>query len=548
MKRKLQTTLFIFFLVGISFSANAAKVKDFIPGDSFVYLQLQHIDEVYAEIEMSENWAKVLSLLPNTSSEVAEMNQGMTMGLGLFGTNLSGLLGTIGYQTGFAMWENGAGDIQAGIIVHSGGNLGELQRFAKIATGMMGMSEGTLKPDAGKYRKVQYSILELPQQPITYGFVSEFLVVGIGAGSFETLIDTYKKRSLSLGKNKEFAKAYKKLGSGQVVGYVNVQQALPRIRELSGAERRQLAAFETLFVQLNVLEVGPALEIHAHLNPSLSENEIGLFLKEGARLRTLNGLSGNEDLFVAAAPVVLEGIWHIVRTELDEKGTGETYAFISFLEGMLNLNLEEDVIAGLTGEIALAVSDLTQFDPSALDSLDISFDGAFEMDAAGVETHGGLIFNSRNQPKWNQLGNSFSNLQNASVSQTEYKGTAVSTFASNIYYGNTDGLFCLSFSEEQMHAIVDGIKEKEEPSYLKQVPKTPTAVVLMNLARVLESMNGVPPADMLLATSKEISPLLAWVSVRENEAVLEATLSEKETPLEVLAKLAPFIVWGLNKQ
>lgn len=558
MKRILKTTLLaklasqyctvILCLVSISFSANAAKVGDCIPRDSFIYLQLQDLDAIYAEIEMSENWGKVLSLLTNASPEVAELNQGMTMALGMFGTDLSGLIETIGYQTGFAMWENGDSNIQAGIVVHSGGNMGELQRFTKIVTGMMGMSAGTLKPDAGEYRKVQYSILELPQQSISYGFVSESLVVGIGEGSFETLIDTYKNRTFSLGKNKEFAKAYKKLGAGQVVGYVNVQQALPLIQELNVGQRRQLAVFETLFVHLNVLEVGHALEIYAQFNPSLSDNEIRLFLKEGTQLRTLNGLSGDEDLFVAAAPVLLEGVWQIVRTELDEKATSETYAFISFLEGMLNLNLEEDVIAGLTGEIALSVSDLMQFDPEALEGLYISFDGAFEIDAAAVETHGGLIFNSRNPLKWNQLGNSVSNLQNASVSQTDYKGTAVSAFASNIYYGNADGLFCLSFSEEQMYALVDGIKQKKKPSYLKQLPKTPTAVVQLNLARLLESTNGAPPADMLLVTSQEISPLLAWVSVKENEAVLEATLSEKETPLEVLAKLAPFIVWSMNNQ
>ena len=36
--------------------------------------------------------------------------------------------------------------------------------------------------------------------------------------------------------------------------------------------------------------------------------------------------------------------------------------------------------------------------------------------------------------KWNQLGNSLSNLQNVSVSQTDYNGITVSEVASNIHH------------------------------------------------------------------------------------------------------------------
>ena len=150
--------------------------------------------------------------------------------------------------------------------------------------------------------------------------------------------------------------------------------------------------------------------------------------------------------------------------------------------------------------------------------------------------------------KWNQVGNSISNLQNASVSQTNYMGATVSELSSNIFHSEVDGLFLIGFSEEQVYALIDGIKEKKKPSYLKQLPKTPTAFAQLNLARVLEIQNGSPPADKLLVDSNEIALLLAWLSVEGNAALLEVTLSEEETPIEMIAKLVPFFLWNMNVQ
>ena len=57
---------------------------------------------------------------------------------------------------------------------------------------------------------------------------------------------------------------------------------------------------------------------------------------------------------------------------------------------------------------------------------------------------------------------------------------------------------------------------------------------------------GSPPADKLLVDSKEIPLLLAWLSVEDDVALLEMTLSEKETLVEMLAKLVPFLFWNMD--
>ena len=51
----------------------------------------------------------------------------------------------------------------------------------------------------------------------------------------------------------------------------------------------------------------------------------------------------------------------------------------------------------------------------------------------------------------------------------------MSELSSNIFHSEVDGLFLIGFSEEQVYALIDGIKQEKKPSYLKQLPKTPTA-------------------------------------------------------------------------
>ena len=526
---------------------HATEVEDFIPKDIILYLKLQDIDEVYGEIEISENWEKVLTLLPDVSGW-HEMQQGLAMFQGMLGTSPSGIIETVGYRTALAVWLEEANDAQIGIVIHSGGNLNKLQQLTKIVEGLLGMdAANTLHVDAGVYQRVHYNALEINNGIFKYGFVDDFFVLGVGEGSFEKLMDTYRTDMPSVQQNKEFAGALKKIGSGEVIVYANIPPILPVIG-LAEWERRNLATFESVFGRLNLLETGSFLQVAAQFTPNPPESEIGLFLKEGQGLETLNALSGEEDLFVAVAPDFLEGVWESARTEMDKDATGDTDAAISFLEGILNLDLEEDIVVGLIGELALSVSDLTRFDPEAVSGIRVEVDGAFALDAGDVETNGGIIFNPSNRRKWNLIGNSLSNLQNASVSQTNYKGTTISGFASNIYYGEIDGLFLLGFSEDQVSTLIDGIKEKKKPSYLKHLPETPTAFAQLNLARALEMEKGAPPADKLLVDSKEIPLLLAWISVEDGMSLLEVKLSEKETPIEVLAKLVPFLLWNMDVQ
>ena len=566
MQVKFLTGCLTLLLLTVSF-ADAADVEDFIPQDSLLYVKLQDIDAVYSEIETSESWEQALALLPNTP-DWQEMQQGIAMVQGFLGTDLLGVIETVGYRTAFAVWSHEANTPEMGLVVHSGGNLSELQRFTKIVEGLIGMSDtNTFHIDAGEYERVRYNMMEVDQQhTVKYGFVDEFLVLGVGEGAFETLMDTFrKKKVVSIAKNTHYAKISKASGSGQVSLFCNVQQTLKDFpvdknkAELNDLEKLiafldELKFCEVLLGEFNLLETGEFLTLHGQLTEKAINqfNELvdmpDRLSKKENTFETLKAVSGNEDLFIAVSPLVLETTWQLISTFIAEEADDEAYAAISFIEGLLNLNLEGDVFPSLTGELAISVHDLAEFDPSALESLEIEFDGAFSMDAGGVETQGTFIFDPSTPHKWNQLGNSISNLQNLSVSQTDHNGVSVSTVATNLHYTTVDGLFLLGASEEQMYTLIDTIKSGKNPVNFKQMPKTSIAITQLNVARALEIEKGAPPSDSVLVNSSEISPLLTWISVKDDEAVLEATLSRKETGLETIAKLVPFLVWNMGQQ
>ena len=537
-------TLLFYFPI----SSYAAKVTDFIPKESVAYLQINDLDEVYNEIKMSETWEKELEPLIG-EEEKKEIKNGLMLVQNIIGTDVYTVIETVGYQIGFAMWLNETGNPQSGIVVHSGGNLAELKRLTKIATGLLGMSEGTLTLDAGEHRKVKYDTLQMPDFLLVYGFVGDFLVVGIQENSFEKLIDTYRKKSDAIKRNESYVETTKSMETGQVNMYVDIRSVLPYLVEqedLDEESQEQVEDITVVSAVLNLLEEGPILQLQAKFDLEKAESTLSRFLKEGEELLSLKSLSGDEDLFITVAPGLTETVWELIYDEFENSETDDAYALITFLEGLLNLNFDEDVVAGLTGEFALSIDNLSLFEPSSIENLNLELFESFHIDAGNVHTNGGIIFNSANSGKWEQIKNSLSNIQNTSVSKTDYKDTDISIFGTNIYYAEKGGLSLLSFSDDQMFSMIDGIEQKKKLSYMKTVPKKPLAFAKLNLLKILELVSEGNITINEDGMTKEFSPLLAWIDVQENSAMFEVTVSEKESPLEVLLKFVPYVVPYLN--
>lgn len=522
--------IFLTLLLSLPTASQAAKVTDFIPKDSVAYFQINDLDEVYNQIEMSETWALI------GGEENKEMQNGLMLIQNIISADIYTVIETVGYQVGFAIWMNEAGNQQGGFVVHSGGNLTELKRFTKIAIGLLGLSEGTLKLDAGEYRNVKYDTLQIPEFLLTYGFVGDFLVIGIRENSFEKLIDTYRKKSQSIRRNKSYVETTKAMDSGQVNMYIDVGNFLPYLDDVDEDSRTHIEAITNVSAVLNLLERGPILQFQAKIDPGASESLIGRFLKEGEDFSTLKSLSGDEDLFICVAQGILKTAWEFITEEI-EYSDDNAFAFITHAEEILNLDFDDDIVAGLTGEIALSVNDLSLFVPNSLVDVDLQL-----LDARNVHTHGGIIYNAANSEKWRKIKNSLSNINNSSVSRMDYKDTNILIFATNIHYAEKDGLSLISVSDDQMFSLIDSIENKEKLSYMKLVPKEPLAIAKLNMLKILKMVSKGKTTINEGEMTNEISPLLAWINVKGDSAMLEVVVSEKEAPLDTILKLVPFIL------
>lgn len=533
--------------------AHAAKVEDFIPKESFIYAKLQDLDEVYAEIDTSEGWREAEEVLAAERPDFQEAKQGLALLEGMLSTNIASLLSTVTYRTAVAAWLDAAGDPRIGAVFHSGGNLGELQRLTKIVEGFLAMSTGnTLRIDAGVYQRVRYNVLERFDGITKYGFVDDFLVVGIGEGCFERLLDTYRTGTDSIQQNEGYADAVKQLGSGQLVVFADVSTLFENTfgfnsnepaEDIFGEFQNSIGFFDTLYGRLNLLESGPFLQIATTGDLNRPEAEMYRALTAGKNLEILSALSAKDDLFLAVAPSILEDVWTAVLPMIER----DSPEGISFVEGLLNLDLRSDIQSGLTGELALAVSDITRFEPTAMEDLDVQVEGGFQLDASQAETNGCLIFRPDNRMKWNQVGNSLSNLQSASTTQTQYNGVTVSEFGANVYYSDVEELFLIGFSEEQVTTRIDRIKEKR-PDYLKMLPETLVSFVQCNLARLFELERGPAPPDKVIVPAEEVPHLLTWIAMDADAGLMEMTFSTEEGTIEVLAKLFPFLLWSTEAQ
>ena len=263
---------------GLPSSVNAATVDDFIPVDSLVYLKLQDIDEVYSEITTSETWKVAIDHLIG-DSDLTEMKNGLLAMQLIIGTDVYDVIDTIGHQTGLALWVNDNKTFDGGLVIHSGGNLKELQRLSKIVSGALGMSGGILTLDAGEYRKVKYNMLKLEGAHLTYGFIGDFLVVGKEKESFEKLIDTYRKKKQSIKKKASYVKTSKKLGPGELSISVNATDILPHLDDIDDTSRSQLETFTNIHGKLNLLDASPLIKLHVEFNENHLESRITPFLE-----------------------------------------------------------------------------------------------------------------------------------------------------------------------------------------------------------------------------------------------------------------------------
>ncbi|MCZ6680195.1 MAG: DUF3352 domain-containing protein [Candidatus Poribacteria bacterium] len=546
------TAIILLFSLRIAPATDAAKMEDFIPNDSVVYLTLRDLDEVWEAIEVSENWEGVLAS-PKIKTQMDQVNQGANMLKLMLGIDLRGIIEMVGHQISLTVFPGEVGPM-IGIIVNTSGAIREVERIVTGFAQMASASEdNSVEQNAGKYRKVEFSIVTLDELELTYGFVGDLLVVGVNPGSFEALIDTYRKQRESISKNDQFRDLYQQFAEAQVFVYTNVDLALPLVTADMDAQKEAefralgLDSLQTLVYSLDLLNVGGEHQLYAKIKPDQRQGILGSLLQEAQPLQSIQALSGKEDVFLSIAPSNAEAIWELIETVANTgDDSGGFYDGIAQVEALLNLNIKTDVVGALTGEVALWGT----FTEGMAEDVHSLTDLLYEMDAA-------IIVALRSQAKWRTFLDSIQNLANMPIQQYDYKGTMLHQVSlppedptMTVRYGYVKDLFLVSFSDERFELVVDNASAGRAVSTFKKkfkaLPADPVIFLQLKLDKFLMAILASGEESIRLsadATKRlgEIGPLVASVSVKQNEAWLKVGTMSAEEPIETYGKLASAI-------
>jgi hypothetical protein len=527
-------------------ATHAAKIEDFIPDDSIVYLAFRDLDEVWRSVEESENWKGVLEA-PRMASKMDEVNQGLNLIQLMLGVEPSKLVEMFGRNAAFALL-SGKSDVVAGVIIHTGGAIGE---FERIINGLTQLASGNqqgkaVKQNTGQYRKVNFTSITLDKLSLTYGFVEDFLVVGANPGGFEALIDTYKKQRQSMAQNKQFSQVHKQFETAQVFAYTNMDAALPLMtKDMDAKKLREFRALgldslQTLAYSLDVLNIGGGLQMYAQIKPEGRNGLLGVFLQEGQPLQSIQALSGKEDVFLSISPSSADAIWRFIETVgTASDDSGGFHSGIAQVEAFLNVNIKNDVIGALTGEIAV----WGNFTELMQEGIHSPVDLLYAIDAAIV---GGLKY----EAKWRAFLDSIQNLANMPIQQYDYKGTTLHQLSFppddptvTVRYGYLKNLFLVSFSDERFETIVDNAqKGAAVPAFKKTFKRFAANPVIFLQLKPEKLLPVVMKAGKLSADAtrrlEAVGPVVGSIAVKGNEAWLRLETLSDEAAIEACGRIA----------
>ncbi len=561
MRKKMNTrslahlwSIVIFTVVLVS-TTHAQTMETVIPADSLIYLKLQNLQECREAIENSENWKAAAGIISAASQwqDIQQLMQALPM---FTGTDIQGLIETfLGSQVAVTV-SPGAEGLMVGVVIENSGNhLEEAEQtlFQIVAT-LSGMAGNPVQPQARDYQGIRYHTAQLNTMELTYGRIDEtLLLVGITPGSFEKMVDVYKTSRESITSNTSYRSVADKYGKHEAFVYVEAETGSPYLKALlPPVVGKQLDAFQTLVYSWDLLKPGGSQQLYGTLKNGAQGTLISLF-QEPSKMQAIQGLSGDEELFLTVAPSSSQTLWQMILGS--ERNTIATAGSLSsFL-----IPDKTDLIGAVTGELVISAdSSFTNFLPKLIVTSDA---GKIEgLKVEFPETDSGLIFHPDSPVKWQALFNGLlEKLSTEPPQQFDSKGMIFNTVSipGTVYYGSVNELFVIALSKEKCQSIVDNLLSgNPTPIFkrkLERLPANPACLFQLNIEKFLPFVEteGLPWwRPEIIEFTQKVGVLFASLTVEADAASLELTLSPEEKPIDAIARLAPviFFVAMLNQQ
>ena len=197
--------LLVILVLGMVTALDAKTVESVIPSDSFLYLKLQNLEECRQAIETSDNWKTAADII-TASPKWSHMSQ-FIQTLSIFlGSDLQGFIETyLGDKIAITV-SPGSEGLLIGIVMEDEIKTRRVgQLIAKMVQTLTSTEGNHVQLDESEYKNIKYRTAQINEQKFEYGVVDgTLLLVGITPGSFEKMVDVYKKKEKSIITNPEY--------------------------------------------------------------------------------------------------------------------------------------------------------------------------------------------------------------------------------------------------------------------------------------------------------------------------------------------------------
>ncbi len=347
---------FCFLPVASSFGKSA---MDMVPYDSLACVSLSDLDVVFHLVAESPEWQELLGM-EAIQEQLTQAKQPISFITMFLGISVEEFADTFGHRTVLTLMGMMGPMPVAGLIIDPGSHEDKLEHAVK----QVGASFGAGAVEEKEYRDVTYSVISNENIKVKYGFLDSFLIAGVGGG-FEKLVDHYKDDGKSINDSPNFQFMAQKVSlSSNIRVYADLERAAPMLEMFanigSGEAENQPAEMikQLVFSSAKAFALGLNLsgqtqEIYLHLKQEEPNPITDLVLApcapmSSARLVPFDngvmvGLNIGDPVEMLDRGLKLAKMTGVQTEKIESK--------IRELEGILGIDLREDLLSTLTGEV-----------------------------------------------------------------------------------------------------------------------------------------------------------------------------------------------------
>ncbi len=354
------------FQVNCLAAEEAKTPMDVIPYDTIACLSISNLDAVSQTVVNLPEWKELYSM-DEIEEGLEQPKQLLTMLLGLTPEEFVTILGHK-LVCGFLGIEDNMPVVC--LAIDAGENKEQAQYAIEQLISLTALS-GEMVPREDSYRELPYTGITLGELALDYGFLDNFVLAGINGG-FEKMVDLYKDGGNSISDNPNFQFIGKKINlSSEISLFANVEQAiaiLPALQTLMGdspseesEEDKKFEEFLEKMVLPSVKGFGISLslsglvhEAYLHVEPKADNPLFELLLTSHPTMSSIQFLPVDGALVgiqIGNPVALLDSMLNLVEFFGQNKEDIENQ--IRQLEAGFELNLREDLISALTGEVGV---------------------------------------------------------------------------------------------------------------------------------------------------------------------------------------------------